>query len=70
MAGITYPTISPAGLGGTANRVRRLSAMLRKWSARSAGRAELARMSAAELKDLGVSPEQASWEAGKAPWQP
>lgn len=70
MASITFPAISPAGLGGLANRVERFSAMLRKWSVRSAGRAELARMSAAELKDLGVSLEQAGWEAGKAPWQP
>lgn len=69
MASITYPSVSPASLGVHKGRLERLQELLRTWSDRATGRAALAQMSPAELRDIGLSPEQASWEVNKAPWQ-
>ena len=74
MTTITFPTHAtsthaPAGLGAKPALVQRIMDALNEWSARSTGRRELARMSAAELKDIGLSASDAEWEAAKAPWQ-
>jgi uncharacterized protein YjiS (DUF1127 family) len=69
MTTISFPGHAPAGLGVKPSLLRRLADALELWRKRSAGRAALTLMSAAELKDIGVTPGEAEWEAGKAPWQ-
>jgi uncharacterized protein YjiS (DUF1127 family) len=44
-------------------------ATLATWRRRQRGRRELARLSARDLKDIGLSPSQAAFEVGKPVWK-
>jgi uncharacterized protein YjiS (DUF1127 family) len=55
---------------GFAARLRRASAVLDLWHERRRGRAVLARLSPYGLKDIGVSPGGALFEASKPFWRP
>lgn len=46
-----------------------LVALLKKWSCRSRGRRELARMSGRSLQDIGLSPYDAYVEINKPFWR-
>jgi uncharacterized protein YjiS (DUF1127 family) len=43
---------------------------LRRWRCRQRARQELARVSERDLRDAGVSPLMASWEASRPFWRP
>ncbi len=49
--------------------LRRAAGALGEWSLRRKGRAELARLSPYQLKDVGLTPGQASFEAAKPFWR-
>ncbi len=69
MTSATYQPHTAASLDGRPSLVHRVSKMLRAWRIRWVGRAALARMSPAQLRDIGLIAIQAEWEANKAPWQ-
>jgi uncharacterized protein YjiS (DUF1127 family) len=50
--------------------IRRTAEAVGVWHDRRRGRAELARMSLYELSDIGISPGEALFEAGKPFWRP
>ena len=47
----------------------RIAEMVRLWRRRAEERAALARMSARELRDFGVTPSEAQWEAAQPFWR-
>ena len=69
MATITFPAHAPAALGQRPSLAHRVLDTLALWTSRSNGRAALAQMNPAELKDIGLTIGEAEWEVNKAPWQ-
>lgn len=49
---------------------QRLAMMLRLWRERVLARRTLATMDARSLRDIGISPAAAAYEASKSFWQP
>ena len=47
-----------------------ISSLIGEWRQRSRARRELATLEPRELRDAGISPDQASWEVGRPFWQP
>ena len=68
MTTIAFPTHAPISSGAKPGLVSRIVATVNEWSRRSEGRAALARMSPAELRDIGLSAGEAEFEVNKAPW--
>jgi uncharacterized protein YjiS (DUF1127 family) len=62
-------TLGRINTGSSAAPIEGLLVRLRRWRRRIRERAQLARLSARELRDLGVSPAQAAYEAGKPFWR-
>lgn len=48
----------------------KLTALIGEWRRRNSARRELASLDARFLKDAGITPSQAAWEAGRPFWQP
>ena len=55
---------------GTGDCGTTLALLIREWLRRAACRRQLSEMSAAELKDLGITRDDAVWEARKPCWRP
>ncbi len=63
-----------SALALTSQKIRRrrrdsLISLMRKWSCRSKGRGELARMPARTLQDIGLTPYDAQLEINKPFWR-
>jgi len=59
--------LRPDGLARFAERiVERVRATFREWRLRARSRRELARLDEHQLRDIGLSPSQASFESGKS----
>jgi len=65
------PFDAPLSVGAPSPRLlRRWALTLALWRERTARRRGLARMDARSLRDAGISPAAAAYEAGKSFWEP
>ena len=55
--------------GSSGALLQRAVARLRLWQGRYRARSELARLSPRDLRDIGLSPSQASFESSKPFWR-
>jgi len=66
MADIAFTNVTKYQPTGS---ITRLLGVLSGWRKRAQERAELARLSGRDLRDMGITPAQADFEANKPFWQ-
>lgn len=66
---MTDITLGKINTGGGGALLDRALAWVRLWQRRARERGELARLSARELHDIGLSPSQAQYEVAKPFWR-
>jgi uncharacterized protein YjiS (DUF1127 family) len=65
-----FTDLARIALVTVAAAARRAARSFETWRRRAAGRRQLARMSAWERRDIGITRADALWEAGKPFWRP